>query len=52
MELSKTQAAKIEDKQSVHKLSSRGGNRSRRNRKKNTNSNQDGERSADKKSRA
>ena len=52
MELSKAQAANIEDKQSVHKLSSYSGNRSRRYRNKNINSTQDGsERSADKKSR-
>ena len=51
MELSKAQAANIEEKQSVHKLSSFGGNRSRRNRNNNINSNQDGERSVDKKSR-
>ena len=52
MELSKAQAANIEDKQSVHKLSSRGGNQSRRYRNNNINSNQDDERSVDKKSRA
>ena len=51
MELSKAQAANIEDKQSIHKLSSYSGNRSRRYRNKNINSTQDGERSADKKSR-
>ena len=52
MELSKAQAANIEDKQSVHKLSSYSGNRSRRYRNKNINSTQDGsERSGDKKSR-
>ena len=42
MELSKTQAATIEDKKSVNKLSSRGGNRSWRNPKNKVNSNQDG----------
>ena len=52
MEFSKAQASNIEDKQSVHKLSSYSGNRSRRYRNKNINSTQDGsERSADKKSR-
>ena len=45
MELSKTQAANIEDNQSVHKLSPRRGNRSRRNRK----SIKDGGRKSDKK---
>ena len=48
MELSKTQAANIEEKQSVNKLSSRNGNRSRWDR---NNSNQDGGRPVDKKSR-
>ena len=43
MELSKTQAANIEEKQSVNKLSSRNGNRSRWDR---NNSNQDGGRQA------
>ena len=47
MELSKTQAANIEETQSVNNLSSRRGNRGRRNRK----SNKDGGRQADKKSR-
>ena len=47
MELSKTQAANIEENQSVNNLSSRRGNRRRRNRK----SNKDGGRQADKKSR-
>ena len=42
MELSKAQAANIEDKQSVHKLSSYSGNRSRRYRNKNINSTQEG----------
>ena len=51
MELSKGQAANIEDKQSVQKLSSYSGNRSRRYRNKNINSTQDGERSGDKRSR-
>ena len=51
MELSTTQAATIEDKQSVNKLSSRGGNRGRRNPKNKVNSNQDGGRSVDKNSR-
>ena len=50
MELSKTQAATIEDKQSVNKLSSLGGNRSRRNPKNKVNSNQDDGRSVHKKS--
>ena len=40
MELSETQAANIEDKQSVNKLSSSSGNRSRRGRNNNANSNQ------------
>ena len=44
MELSKTQAANIEETQSVNNLSSRRGNRRRRNRK----SNKDGGRQADK----
>ena len=52
MELSKTQAATIEDKQSVNKLSSCGGNRGRRNPKNKVNSNQDGGRSVGKKLRA
>lgn len=47
MELSKTQAANIEETQSVNNLSSRRGNRGRRNRK----SNKDGGRQAAKKSR-
>ena len=51
MEFSKAQAANIKDKQSVHKLSSYSGNRSRRYRNDNINSTQDGERSSDKKSR-
>ena len=48
MELSKTQAANIEEKQSVNKLSSRDGNRRPWDR---NNSNQDGGRPVDKKSR-
>ena len=51
MELSKAQAANIEDKQSVNKLFSRRGNRNRRNRKGPANSNQDGGCQADKRSR-
>ena len=51
MELSKAQAANIEDKQSVNKLFSRRGNRSRRNQKSPANSNQDGGRQAGKRSR-
>ena len=47
MELSKAQAANIEENQSVNNLSSRRGNRRRRNRK----SNKDGGRQADKKKR-
>ena len=44
MELSKTQAAKIEENQSVNNLSSRRGNRRRRDRK----SNKDGGRQTEK----
>ena len=47
MELSKAQAANTEDKQSVNKLLSRHGNRSRRNRKDPANSNKDGGLQAD-----
>ena len=51
MELSKTQAANIEDKQSVNKLFTRHGNRSPRNRQNNAKSNQDGQRPVHKESR-
>ena len=51
MELSKTQAANIEDKQSVNKLSTSRGKQNPRNRHNNANSNQDGRRPVNKESR-